>query len=170
MWSDHSGDKNAFERLFIGLKRSETIIAERIIIMIIFNAWMSPVAAIGFRRKWGKRACRMCWTFFPLPRAPLLSMNVWLVSSPFWIGVVQDWCRLSWLAPAQSDQDHQQCESEEWRSWHCLLFALGTNKMYKYVKHTKKFYETNFSLVPIQRELCTDNFYGVVIIIVDKEF
>ena len=42
--------------------------------------------------------------------------------------------------------------------------------MYKYVKHTKKFYETNFSLVPIQRELCTDNFYGVVIIIVDKEF
>ena len=51
MWSDHSGDKNAFERLFIGLKRSETIIAERIIIMIIFNAWMSPVAAIGFPRK-----------------------------------------------------------------------------------------------------------------------
>jgi len=48
--------------------------------------------------------------------------------------------------------------------------TLGTNKMYKYVKHTKKFYETNFSLVPIQRELCTDNFYGVVIIIVDKEF
>ena len=43
--------------------------------------------------------------------------------------------------------------------------------MYKYVKHTKNFYETNFTpIVPIQRELCTDNFYGVVIIIVDKEF
>merc|ERR1712212_984146 len=45
--------------------------------------------------------------------APLLSMNVWLVSSLFWIGVGRGRCRLSWLAPAQSDQDHQQCESKE---------------------------------------------------------
>jgi len=54
-----------------------------------------------------------CMTWIHFRHAALLSMNVWLVSSPFWIGVVQDWCRLSWLAPAQSDQDHQQCESEE---------------------------------------------------------
>ena len=31
---------------------------------------------------------------------PLKIHFTWLVSSPFWIGVVQDWCRLSWLAPA----------------------------------------------------------------------
>ena len=37
---------------------------------------------------------------------------------------------MGWIPPIllnnvipQSDQDHQQCESEEWRSWHCLLFA-----------------------------------------------
>ena len=38
---------------------------------------------------------------------PLKIHFTWLVSSPFWIGVVQDWCRLSWLAPAEMKENNK---------------------------------------------------------------
>jgi len=54
-----------------------------------------PAAAISFR------------TVMPHFCALLLSMNVWLVRSPFWIGVVRGRCRLSWLAPAEMKENNE---------------------------------------------------------------
>jgi len=63
-------------------------------ITVILNPiFASPAAAIFIFR-----------TFIFPRHAPLLA---WLVSSPFWIGVVRGRCRLSWLAPAEMKENNE---------------------------------------------------------------